>query len=99
MARQNIDGGGWFNPNSAQKWEEDTRWDGNNHVSLATGTQWDHEWLYRTRSGAYVLHWWSQWQGSRERWERISDEQAHAWLIAQGEADSVPESVLAAAEV
>jgi hypothetical protein len=52
-----------------------------NHISLATGTQWDHEILYRTKSGKWILYAWSQWQGSGESYEEISDKQAAAWLV------------------
>ena len=27
-------------------WEEATRWDGNNNISKATGSQWEHETLH-----------------------------------------------------
>jgi len=73
--------GRWFNPDAAQKWEEATRWDGSNHISLATGSQWNHEILYRTASGAWVLHWWSQWQGSAPSYRDISAKEAAAWLV------------------
>ncbi|MBI3204511.1 MAG: hypothetical protein HYZ29_23450 [Myxococcales bacterium] len=35
--------------NASKHWEEETRWNGNNHISMATGTQWDHQALYRRR--------------------------------------------------
>jgi hypothetical protein len=75
------DSGCWLETEAAVAFEENTRWDGNNHVSLATGTQWDHQVLYRTMSNNWVLHSWSQWQGSAESYEQISDEDAVAWLI------------------
>ena len=54
---------GWFDRSTAESWGEDTRWDGSNHVSIATGSQWDHEQLYQTAGGRFVLYRWSQWQG------------------------------------
>lgn len=82
MARSVLtDGSGrWFNSKKAKSWEEGTNWNGNNHISLATGSQWEHEILYRTRGGIYVLHCWSQWQGSGESYEEISAEDAARWL-------------------
>jgi hypothetical protein len=38
--------------------------------------------LYRTAQGRWVLHSWSQWQGTRERYEFISDDAARTWLLA-----------------
>jgi hypothetical protein len=70
----------WFDTDKAQSWDEETRWNGNNHISKATGSQWDHEKLFRTEGGIYVLHHWSQWQGSTESYEEISAEDAARWL-------------------
>jgi len=99
MARINLGNGQWFSTKTAVKFDEDTRWDGNNHISRATGSQWEHECLYRTSKGRWVLHTWSQWQGSSESYDLIDEAAAHAWLIAQGESDAVPAEVLAAAEL
>ena len=85
MKRQPIDGGGWFDIESATKYTEDTHWDGNNHISNATGSQWEHEALYCTRKGVYVLNHWSQWQGSSESWTRIDATEAATWLVQNGE--------------
>ena len=84
MARVALEGGGWYDPDKAETWEEGTRWDGRNHVSLATGSQWDHEELHRTAKGVWVLRRWSQWQGSRETHERIDAEAAAEWLVRNG---------------
>ena len=37
--------------NATQSWEEGKRWDGRNMISVATGTQWEHQMLYRSRKG------------------------------------------------
>jgi hypothetical protein len=84
MKRISLPDGRWFDAEKAQGWEESTTWDGRNHVSDATGSQFDHEHLYRTRGGVYVLHHWSQWQGSRETYEEISGEDAARWLVRNG---------------
>jgi hypothetical protein len=76
-----TDGSGrWFDAKKAQSWEEDTRWNGSNRISLATGSQWEHEKLYRTVGGIYVLQHWSQWQGSADRYEEITAQEAARWL-------------------
>ncbi len=58
MKRQAIDGGGWFDREAATKFQESTHWNGSNHISNATGSQWNHEALYCTRRGVYVLTSW-----------------------------------------
>lgn len=76
-----TDGSGrWFESEKAQHWKEDARFNGSNYVSLATGSQWAHEALYRTASGRYILNHWSQWQGSSETYEEISAADAARWL-------------------
>jgi hypothetical protein len=80
-----TDGSGrWFDAERAEVFEEDTWWDGRNHRSRATGSQWEHEKLYRTASGRGVLHHWSQYQGVPDRWEEIDAEEAARWLSING---------------
>lgn len=51
-----TDGSGrWFDGEKAQQWEEETYWNGNNHISKTTGSQWEHETLYRTKGEIYIL--------------------------------------------
>ena len=80
---------GWFDRAKAEEFAEATRWDGSNHISLATGSQWDHEILYRTAGGRWVLHRWSQWQGRPESYRFVSDAKAREWLLANGEDEAV----------
>lgn len=90
MARQNvyvyIEGerpriDGWFDLDSAQRYYEETSWDGRVHTSLATGEDRTHEELWRTVSGRWVRHWWSDWSESQDRWEGIAEDEAREWLI------------------
>lgn len=102
MARINLGNGQWFNPEAAEQFAEDTRWNGNNHISVPTGSQWEHERLYRTSKGRWVLHSWSQWQGSMPRYEIVSDDTAQQWLIDNDHRDNVERlfpGALATAEV
>lgn len=69
--------------NATQSWSEGSRWDGNNHVSTATGSQWEHQKLYRSRKGRYWLECTSQWQGSTPHAEWISNHEAARWLLSQ----------------
>lgn len=80
---------GWFDDSKAERFEEATRWDGNNHISIATGSQWDHEQLYRTVGGRWVLHRWSQWQGRPETYRFLTDKEAETWLLANEEDEAV----------
>lgn len=64
-----------------QYWEEDTNWNGNNHISVNTGSQWTHEKLYLSSKGNYYLEHTSQWQSSLPRAEYISEEEAARWLL------------------
>jgi hypothetical protein len=84
MNRINLDNGTWFDADAAKKWSEGTYFDGNNHISKATGSQWDHEDLYRTKGGKWVISWWSQYQGRDERIEEVTAQEAHAWLARNG---------------
>jgi hypothetical protein len=74
-------------------WAELTRWNGNNHISVNTGSQWAHETLYLSRKGRYYLVGHSQWQGSLPSAEFISDEQAARWLLRNNE--ELPEALAA----
>ena len=82
MNRQTTSDGKWFDLERATKYSENTRFDGSNHISVNTGSQWNHQALYCTAGGAWVVNHWSQYQGSDESWDRVTAEEAVAWLIA-----------------
>jgi hypothetical protein len=62
-------------------WEEDTKFNGNNNISVATGSQWAHQRLYRSRKGRYYTESWSQYEGSRAHAEWVSPQEAVRWLL------------------
>lgn len=101
MNRQNLTDGTprWFDLERAQRFEEATTWDGSNHISDATGSQWDHEAMYHTASGTWVKHFSSQYQGRGETWTMVDESDAFAWLLRNGHTDAVPESYIATQEV
>ena len=68
--------------NATASYDEDTYWDGHNHCSVATGSQWVHETLYRSRKGRWYIEHSSQWQGSKDHAEWVSREEAARWLLA-----------------
>lgn len=80
---------GWFNPDSAISYAEDTRWDGHNHVSVNPVGRYGHQALYRTKGGRWVLNTWSQWEGSEDRYEFVDDATAKDWLLRNDEDDAV----------
>ena len=81
MTRQALNGGGWINLETAKKYTEERDFDGRNMISVNTHSQWEHECLYQSAGGAYVLHSWSQYQGSHDTWQRLSLTEAVAWLV------------------
>lgn len=87
MKRIALSDGGWFDAETAVEFQESTWWNGSNHISAATQDQWLHEKLFFTRGGTWVLNCWSQWQGTPERYSRITERKAVAWLISQGHSD------------
>lgn len=70
--------------NATEKWKEDTFWDGKNYISKATGSQWNHQTLHKSRKGRYYVLCTSQWQGSRDHVEWVSREEAARWLLTNG---------------
>lgn len=85
--RFQMDDGSIVNTKNAVKhWDEDTFHDGHNHISVATGSQWNHQTLYKSRKGRYYIVSTSQWQGSRDHCEWVSNHEAARWLLANNEA-------------
>lgn len=77
---------GWFDPSKAQRFDEATYWNGSNNVSKATGSQWDHQALYRTAGGRWVLRCWSRRQSEGDpSYTYVDDERAKIWLLENGE--------------
>lgn len=71
----------WFDEDKAEEYEAATSWDGQNHVDVNTGDRFKHQALYRTAGGRWVLHTWSQWQGSQPVFEFVDEDLARDWLI------------------
>jgi hypothetical protein len=85
--------GRWFFEDAATAFREGTYWDGNNHVSLATGSQWDHEWLYYTPSGLWVLSRYSG-HGNPTTHEEVNEATAIDWLARMDRHDDAGLSAL-----
>ena len=82
--------------NASNSWEEDTTWNGNNYISVATREFGNHETLYMSRKERYYLEHKSQFQRRLPWAEWISNQRAAAWLLANNH--EVPEDLLAAAD-
>lgn len=67
--------------NAKQKWDEQTDWDGNNHISRPTKSQWEHQTLYQSRKNRFWILHESQWQGSLPHAEWVSEHEAARWLM------------------
>ena len=91
MKRQAItDGNGqWFDIDKAEVFKEETDWNGSNHISRATGSQFDHEFLYMTKSGKFILNRFSDYQGRGESYILLSKEEAAEWFASQSFSDEV----------
>jgi hypothetical protein len=70
--------------NAVETWDEDTYWDGHNHISKATGQQFRHERLYKSRKGRYWIEHSSQWQGEKTYASWVGNHAAAQWLLANG---------------
>ena len=70
--------------NATAHWDEGTGFDGRNRFSKATGSEWDHETLYRSRKGRYWLEHTSQRSGTTDRAQWIDKHAAAQWLLANG---------------
>lgn len=76
---------GWFDLDTAERFDEDTEWNGNNHISVNTGSQWNHETLYRTAGGRWVMYRSSNYQGTLPTFEFVDDDAAKRWLLLNRE--------------
>jgi hypothetical protein len=77
-------------------WDEATDWNGNNHISRNTGSQWNHQTLYLSRKGNYYLVHESQWQGSLPSAVWLDQRRAAVWLSKNGH--ELPDDLAALAD-
>lgn len=77
---------GWYDPaNAVEKIDEDTRWNGHNHIGIMSGGQAGYERLYRTKGGRWVRYYnfTAEFNGP-EYSEFLTDDQAKVWLLRNG---------------
>ena len=82
MTRKTLTDGSnkWFNIESSEKFDEGTFHNGQNWISKATNSQWNHETLYRTKGKQWVLVKNSNIQGTQEEVVLISNDEAAEWF-------------------
>ena len=85
----------WFDKDKSICFDDSTYWNGNNHISRATGSPWERQRLYYTANGKWVINCWSHSQGSDETYEQVDEGLAVDWLVKHDHADSsdLPKSV------
>lgn len=87
-----TDGSGeFFSLDTSEVFEERTEWDGSNHVSVIAGGKHEHERLYQTHKGTWILMHWSDWQNNRESVVKVDEDSAARWLVTCHHWDAVAE--------
>ena len=71
----------WFDKDNAECFDDETYWDGNNHISIWNNSQFIRSTLYYTASKNWVLHTHSAYQGSRDSFEIIDLESVTIFFI------------------
>jgi hypothetical protein len=81
-SKYKIKDGAVVDSDKAQKCcQEATNWNGQNYISRVTGSQWEHQTLYRSAKGRYYIEYRSDWQVSMPHAEWKSGQEAAEWLI------------------
>lgn len=93
------DSGRWFDADKAERFDEETDWNGSNLISRATHSQWDHEALYYTAGKRWICERTSQWSGTLPSYEEITDEEAARWLSINGHEHPSVDEQLEALEI
>ncbi len=97
MARYSMQDGSVVDTENAKvRWNERSVWTFSTYVSKATGSEWEHETLYRGPRGQYYVEHTSEWQGSSPEADWVTPEEASHWLLANDyadETDRIPEDL------
>lgn len=75
---------GHFRPDRAEVFHEARDWDGSHNISRATGSQWDHEALYRSASGRWIICSYSNRQDTPTRYRYADLSEVKEWLLVHG---------------
>ena len=80
MKKTNL--GNWFDPGSSIPIPEKQTWNDPYWISNCTESPWEHEAIFCTCKGCFILYHWSQWQGHPETCTEINIEAVMGWIIA-----------------
>ena len=72
-------------------WDKAGRWSDRDVNGNGSGGAGRGEAVMLTAGGKWVLEHWTYWQGQRCSYEWITAEEAHAWLLRNGETEAVEE--------
>ena len=81
MKRIYVGNGKWFDPDKAEVFNESTWWNGNNHISKATGSQIHHQKLYKTAGKKWFLYEWSDYSKIGDSIEEVNHEFVANWML------------------
>jgi hypothetical protein len=90
MAKFQVEGAIFDTEKAQSHWSEASDWNGSNHISRATGSQWNHEALYLSAKGCYYVVRSSDFQGSQDEMEILTPREAASWLILNDHGDDLP---------
>ena len=76
--------GRWFHKEDAWEFPEGTEWNNRKRISLATGSEGQHEVLYRTKKDNWILMQWAEPSDGTEKYLMIPIHEAVAWLLRSG---------------
>jgi hypothetical protein len=62
------------------RFQEDEYFNGHNHCSINTDSQWEHQDLYLSRLGFWYIVQWSQREGTKDKAWKISENEAVEWI-------------------
>ena len=82
MARYKMEDGRILDTEkAAATWEGRTYFNGNNHIGISSGSQWDDQTLHRSSKGQYWLEEKSRRSGTPDFAEYMTRKEAATWLL------------------
>ena len=82
--------GRWFDLEAAYRFDEATVLaDDGTPISRATGNSWEHETLFLTTHGTYIIHFQNDRNRSLDSFSEYDPKKAVQWLLANGYPDEV----------
>lgn len=80
--------GRWFDVDEAKRWDEaGVNADDGTPISLATGNSWEHETLFLTRAGTFIIHYLSERNPTLASFVEYDDKKGIQWLLKNGYPD------------